>query len=69
MKKAVKFCPKCGSTNIGFGGPMGEMDVSREFCKDCEFGKFELGFINFPSKTKINDKNIKKETRKKFQKQ
>lgn len=60
MKKDVKFCPKCKSTNIGFGGSMGEIDVSREFCKNCEFGKFELGITEFPSITKMKDKPSKK---------
>jgi len=60
MVKSFKFCPKCGSTNIGFGGPMGEFDVPREFCKDCEFGKFELGLIEFPLATEINKRLLKK---------
>lgn len=60
MKKAIKFCPKCGSTNIGFGGSMGELDVAREFCKDCGFGKFELGIITFPLIKKVKNKSVKK---------
>lgn len=69
MKKAVKFCPKCGSTNIGYGGLMGELDVSREFCKDCDFGKFELGITKFPLLTEDNKNTNKKKRKGNIQKQ
>ncbi len=55
-KQFIKICPKCGSINIEFGvafdapklwGIVGANPIMNNFCKDCEYGKFDNNSI-FP---------------------
>lgn len=68
MEKFIKFCPRCKSTNTGFGDGTYH-GSARDICLDCGFGKFELDFIKFPLIKKIRKKVLKKQTKKKPQKQ
>ncbi len=48
-----RFCPKCGSENIGVDATLGGVS---DYCKDCGYNNRTSGVVtvgNFPEKEKI----------------
>ena len=63
-KKYIKFCPQCGSTNLTFGDST-QHGSMRDICKDCGYGKFQVGGMEFPSVEEKHFTKLKKEINKK----
>ena len=56
MNRYVKVCPKCGSTNIGWGDKT-RYGATKDICKDCGYGQLDFKLIPFPE---VDNKDIKK---------
>jgi hypothetical protein len=47
MRNEIKICPRCGSTDLMVG------DGTKSFsfgnvCKGCDFGRADIGIVEFP---------------------